>query len=301
MSPRFTVVVPCFNDGAWLSRALDSVLAQGREDTEVVVTDDGSTDPGTLEQLARLEGGPVRLLRHDANRGLAAARNTAIRAARGTVIVPLDADDELPAGALAAMDGAFTAGVDHAWGRCVNQWPDGRRTLRDPGPLANWEDARWIPWVGCSPFSRELWERLGGYDERFSRRGWPEDLDFWARARGLGAKGVYVNADLYIYHRRAGTLASEVRPEWLAAVRHVLAVNPGLVSKATARRMTRDTALHAASFYRRRARNLRAALYLLGRLTAEPLWTAGWRAVAGALRDMLLRRPAREARPEPTA
>ena len=92
-APAFTVVVPLYNAQAYIARTLDSVLAQSFRDFEVVVVDDASTDTGpaivagTIARDAR-----VRMVRQE-NRGLAGARNTGIREARGRYIALLDADD----------------------------------------------------------------------------------------------------------------------------------------------------------------------------------------------------------------
>ena len=90
-SNSISVVIPAYNSAAQLARALDSVLAQTRPAEEILVVDDGSTD--ATAAMVRGYGDRVRLI-EQANAGAAAARNTGIRAARGTWIAFLDADDE---------------------------------------------------------------------------------------------------------------------------------------------------------------------------------------------------------------
>jgi glycosyltransferase involved in cell wall biosynthesis len=85
-----SVIVPCYNGAAFLEEALRSALAQSYPRVEVVVVDDGSTD-SSPEIAQRL---PVRYIRQQ-NRGLAEARNSGIRASRGSYVVFLDADDRL--------------------------------------------------------------------------------------------------------------------------------------------------------------------------------------------------------------
>jgi glycosyltransferase involved in cell wall biosynthesis len=91
--PLVSVVIPAYNRAAVLGRAIDSVLQQSLGDLEIIVVDDGSSD-GTAAQAARCDDPRLRVLRHDTNRGAAAARNTGIRAAAGGVIAFLDSDDE---------------------------------------------------------------------------------------------------------------------------------------------------------------------------------------------------------------
>jgi glycosyltransferase involved in cell wall biosynthesis len=83
-----TVVIPLYNKEQFLAQALESVLEQTYPHVEIIVVDDGSTD--TSAQVA--EGYSVRVI-HQKNQGLSAARNTGIKAAKGQLILPLDADD----------------------------------------------------------------------------------------------------------------------------------------------------------------------------------------------------------------
>lgn len=90
MSTLVSVVIPTYNYGRFVARAIDSVLAQSYSPIECIVVDDGSTDD-TPQVLARY-GDRIRVIRQE-NRGLSAARNVGIRAARGGYIGLLDADD----------------------------------------------------------------------------------------------------------------------------------------------------------------------------------------------------------------
>src|SRR4051812_12882685 len=96
--PYFTFVIPTFNRGHLLERALRTCLGQDFSDWEAVVVDDASSDPSAVDaaEVVRRIGDPrVRLLRHDVNRGVCAARDTGVRAAKGTWLIFHDDDDEL--------------------------------------------------------------------------------------------------------------------------------------------------------------------------------------------------------------
>jgi len=91
---KVSVIIPARNAAAFVSDAIRSALAQTLSDLEVVVVDDGSTDEtAAIVQGCIVQDGRVRLIRHETTRGVSAARNTAIRAATGDWIAPLDADD----------------------------------------------------------------------------------------------------------------------------------------------------------------------------------------------------------------
>jgi len=84
-----TVYIPAYNVAQFLPRAIASLLAQTLAPTEILVIDDGSTDDSAsvAQRYPR-----VTVVRHERNRGLAAARNTAFRVARGEFVASLDAD-----------------------------------------------------------------------------------------------------------------------------------------------------------------------------------------------------------------
>jgi glycosyltransferase involved in cell wall biosynthesis len=93
-TPKVSVVIPAFNRAAVIANAIQSVLDQSLREFEVIVVDDGSRD-ATAETVLRLARPDprIRLIRHEANRGAQAARNTGIRAALGEWIAFLDSDD----------------------------------------------------------------------------------------------------------------------------------------------------------------------------------------------------------------
>ncbi len=86
------MVIPTYNRAGTILRAVNSVLGQTHSDFEVIVVDDGSSDD-TAGLLAGIGDNRVRLLRHDRNRGAAAARNTGVAAAAGEFVAFLDSDD----------------------------------------------------------------------------------------------------------------------------------------------------------------------------------------------------------------
>lgn len=82
--PLLSVVIPCFNHGRYLRRALDSLARQSFQDFEIILVDDGSDDPSTLDLLEALQEPGMTLLRQP-NRGPSAARNAGVARARGVI------------------------------------------------------------------------------------------------------------------------------------------------------------------------------------------------------------------------
>ena len=100
---RFSIVIPVYNVKDYLSKCVDSVLAQANAETEILLVDDGSTDgicPGICDAYADRYPNQVRVI-HQENGGLGAARNTGMEAAQGDYLVFVDSDDYLLPGLLA--------------------------------------------------------------------------------------------------------------------------------------------------------------------------------------------------------
>jgi hypothetical protein len=91
---KLTVVIPHFNQGHVLPRAVASVIAQEMSDAEIIIVDDGSTDGSENVLLALERGDPsVRVIRSAENKGAPTALNTGLAAARGRYVSFLGADD----------------------------------------------------------------------------------------------------------------------------------------------------------------------------------------------------------------
>ena len=89
--PLVSVVIPTYNRAKWVSKAIDSVLAQTFTDFELLVVDDGSTDQS--RQVISAYGSRLHYIYQD-NRGVSTARNRGILEARGEWVAFLDSDDE---------------------------------------------------------------------------------------------------------------------------------------------------------------------------------------------------------------
>ncbi len=92
--PKVSVIIPTYNCAKYLSQAIESVLSQTYDDFEIVIVDDGSTDDtrSLVEGYTNKHPSKISYI-YQENRGLACARNTAIRNSRGQYIALLDADD----------------------------------------------------------------------------------------------------------------------------------------------------------------------------------------------------------------
>ena len=174
--PKVSVIIPCFNQGAFLDEAVDSVLAQTFVDLEIIVVNDGSTDASTRHKLNTYRRDKTRVVTTD-NQGLAAARNNGIAAAAGDYILPLDADDRIAPRyieeAVAVLEAEPDTGIVYCQARLFGaveaDW------LLPPYSI---DEMLRDNVIFCSAlFRRADWEPVGGYDTGMVY-GW-EDYEFW--------------------------------------------------------------------------------------------------------------------------
>ena len=208
MSNLVSVIIPCFNDGQFLLEAVQSV--QHYPDPrayEIVVVNDGSCDPLTMQVLADVERENCRVI-HQPNRGLGAARNAGIRSASGIYILPLDSDNRIRPEYISegtrVLEQNPRIGVAYGdaeyFGDKTGRWKVPKFSL---GRLIqeNYIDA-------CAVFRRSAWEEVGGYDEQMPIMGW-EDWDFWLRL-ALGNWGFcHLDAVLFDYRSRGKSMIFE--------------------------------------------------------------------------------------------
>jgi O-antigen biosynthesis protein len=195
-----TAVVACFNYGAYLKEAVDSLLGQEGGAPHVIVVDDGSTDPATHAALDALPE-QVELVRQS-NAGVVAARNAGGARVRTPFVLFLDADDRLAPGALAAMLRALdehpAASFAYGHHRFFGEWDAVMRfPPYDPLRLLD----RHL--IGLTALTRRaVLDDTGGFDPRFDAF---EDWELWLHALAHGHRGVLVDALTLEYRRHGGS------------------------------------------------------------------------------------------------
>jgi glycosyltransferase involved in cell wall biosynthesis len=225
-APKVSVVITCYNYGRFLEEAIDSVLRQTYRDFEIVIVDDGSTDPDTQRLLIRLAANGLSI-HQIPNSGPSAARNFGIKRSRGTYILPLDADDVLAPSFLAEcaaiLDAEPHIDVVHT---DVMLFGASSGQMR----LAEFSERRMVTencLVVTALYRRVLWEKTGGYNE--GMRMGVEDWDFWIGCLEQGARFKKVSQPLFYYRikptsHNASYLADAVRRE--SCYRRILANHP---------------------------------------------------------------------------
>ncbi|TYO88764.1 glycosyltransferase family 2 protein [Oceanicella actignis] len=203
--PEIAVVIPMFNRAATAPAATRSVLRQTLSPTEVIVVDDASTD-GSAAAVEALGDPRLRVLRHERNRGGAAARNTGLRAARARWVAFQDSDDEWlpeklerqfaamarfrartgqePIGAYCGMIILGLPEADRHDPSKLEYWPRPRRRAALEGDLTE-SLLRAGSLISTQTFvgRRDAIEKAGGFDETL---GALQDWDLFIRLSRLG-------------------------------------------------------------------------------------------------------------------
>lgn len=197
-----SVVIPHYNLGKFLADAVRSALGASGPTRELVLVDDGSTEPRSLEALEQVENlhpGIVRVIRQR-NRGLAAARNRGVEAARGRYVLLLDADDriepEFPARALEVLEKYENVHVVYSWERYFE-------ASEDIYPCWNFELPYLLGHNMTCPVSllyRQTYLRLGGSLAKMAYNF--EDYELWVRFVKHGCGGVSLPDPLTLYRIR---------------------------------------------------------------------------------------------------
>jgi glycosyltransferase involved in cell wall biosynthesis len=228
MPPLVSILIPFHNAAPWLAETLGSALAQTWPRKEIIVVNDGSTD-NSLAIARSFESRGVTILDQH-NQGAAAARNTALRAARGEWLQFLDADDLLAPDKIAAQLAlAEKTGPDFAlcarWSRFTRSPADADFT---PQPLC--ADADPVAWVvekmernammhpAAWLVSRTLADRAGPWDESLSL---DDDGEYFNRVV-LASRGVRHCAEAVSFYRSnlAGSLSgAKSEKAWASAWR----------------------------------------------------------------------------------
>jgi hypothetical protein len=201
-----SVVTPCYNHGVFLVEAIASVERSAPSNCELIIVNDGSDQPRTLEILETLR----RLgyfITDQQNKGLSAARNSGIALARGRYILTLDADNRIRPkfieDAVQVLDSSPDVGVIYG-----GRQDFGLRTVSHSVAdfdLALILQGNYID--ACAVFRRQMWRDCGGYDAQMSPM---EDWELWIHAAERGWRFHHLDYVTFEYRVRPDSLISRV-------------------------------------------------------------------------------------------
>lgn len=215
MKPKVSLYIPCYSAEPYIARTIEGALCQNHPLGEILVIDDGLRDR-TREIALRY---PVRIISHERNRGLAAARNTGFRSARNELVASLDADcvaepdwlekllphleDPKVAGASGRVEEAVQSSLADRWRKAhlAENW--GASLVVNPPFL-----------FGANGLHRKsVMEQVGGYDELTWTAGCGEDTDMSRQIVKRGYNLIYDPAAL-VKHIKQDSVRSVLDTRW---------------------------------------------------------------------------------------
>lgn len=245
---HLSVVIPVYNDPEGIDATLRSVTQQTHPDYEVIPVDNNSADetPHVIEQWAERSPKLIRPTAERAQQSSYAARNAGIRAARGEVLVFLDADMTAPTDWLQKVEAVFSeTTVDYLGYRVETYVPDGREsfwgwydTVMGLPSRYHYEQKQFVP-TSCLAVRRSVFERIRLFDAAATSGG---DKEFGTRVHRHPELTTAFRDDIVVYHPARTTFAAHRNKALRVGRGLARLVDP---SEAEGRSVLRELLLHA--------------------------------------------------------
>ena len=224
MMMKISFIVVAYNAAGSLGALLEDLLAQTipHEQIEALLVDSASTDATRAIMLDFAKATPfeVKVL-DNPKRWLASGINVALAAATGDAIIRLDAHARIPKDFLENNLRALARGEDIVGGCVLGSAPGGAwesvlrtvdtsRFCGGAAPFRNGGEARYVDTLAYALYRREVYDKVGLYDERLRRT---EDNDMHYRMRKAGYR-FYFSPDIVSYHAARATMRGQLRQKW---------------------------------------------------------------------------------------
>lgn len=230
-----TVVIPIYNDGLYLIQALNSALNQTYRNIEVIIVNDGSTDPYTLQVLSGISDARVLIIDKQ-NDHLAAARNTGIKVAKGEYILTLDSDDYFELNFLEKAVNILEANIEVGVVSCyMKSFGLHRKRWK---PVGGGFENTLVENICCASalFRRECWVQIQGYDEKMKKG--LEDWDFWMRITAEGWNVKIINEYLLNYRVKPTSMfINDTLPYKKEILKYMFSKHPEKISEYLSNRI----------------------------------------------------------------
>ena len=218
--PLISVVIPCYNDGAYLPETIARLKKQTYQHFEVIIVNDGSTDRLTLDVLNEFSEQNIHIL-HKANGRMSSARNYGVQHAKGSLIVALDADDYFHPQFFEKALKVLEINPDVAVVTSFIQLFGTVKKVSKPrgGNENNFLFSNQCP--ACAMVRKSSWDAVGGYDETMIY-GY-EDWEFYIRVTQKGWK-IHVIPEILFFYRQTkkSTHANDTLPHREEIVAYII-------------------------------------------------------------------------------
>lgn len=220
MEPSVSIIVPVYNAGKTISRCVDSILKQTCRDFELLLIDDGSTDhSGAICDDYQARDSRVRVF-HQQNSGVSAARNLALREAKGEYLQFVDSDDWITPDATASMLRAARDNdcdmVIADFYRVVGEWVSPKGDIEETGVMTRQEFASHMMENPGDYYYGVLWNKLYRRQLVVEHRlemnpaiSWCEDFMFNLEYIRYTQRIIALQVPIYYYVKTKGSLVSQ--------------------------------------------------------------------------------------------
>ncbi len=196
-TPLISIITPCYNDGKYLRECLNSVHQQNYPSYEIIVINDGSSDPLTKRIIKDINHPLIKVI-ETPNKGVSIARNTAIHASSGKYILPLDADDKIGQNFIRSAIDILENNQNIKVVNCAVKLFGRQKGIIDYGDFSFEKLLAKNLLVVSSIFRRSDFDKTPGYNPNM-KEGF-EDWDFWISLLKTGGK-VHKIKDVGFYYR----------------------------------------------------------------------------------------------------
>ena len=200
MTNTVSVIVPCYQQGAYLSETLDSVLSQTYDNWECIIVNDGSTD--NTKEVAELYCQKDHRFHYieQPNQGPSIARNNGIHASHGEFILPLDADDLIAPNYISLAMERFSSHPETQIVYCKARF-FGAIDQEWVLPKYDYESFIWLNSIFCTAFFRRAdFDRTEGYNPNMVY-GF-EDWDLWLSMLDKNSTVYQIDETLFFYRQK---------------------------------------------------------------------------------------------------
>jgi glycosyltransferase involved in cell wall biosynthesis len=210
MSSLVSVIIPCYNQGAYLSETIQSILNQSYSNIEIIVVNDGSTDKYTIELLNQKQWPNTKII-NITNSGVSNARNIGVEASNGEYILFLDGDDLIAPTYIAKALNVLENSLDIKVVSCEVGYFGKKEGVFKLPPYSLEDLLGQNLLVITSLLRKKDFVATNGFNDNM-REGF-EDWDFWLTFLKDGGNVIRINEVLFFYRinrrSRNGTLGLE--------------------------------------------------------------------------------------------
>ncbi|KXK25836.1 MAG: putative glycosyltransferase EpsJ [candidate division WS6 bacterium OLB20] len=230
---NFSVVIPYYNMGAYVDEAIAAVDAQTLDGVELIIVNDGSTEPESLAVLDRIrrERTDIKIIDQQ-NKKLPGARNTGVKEASGRYVACLDADDSWDPEYLKKAFEVYERDTQNMIA-IVTSWVQFFGERNDIWQVPDFDLPQMFianPLQSSSTFRRSVWQELGGFDETMVH-GY-EDWDFWMRAVAKGYEWRSIPETLIRYRSRSDSMVVDSDKRRYELYEYILTKNSKMLAES---------------------------------------------------------------------